>query len=202
MPNSNTIESQRLILRLIDLDLLYYFANGNISGANEIAGFTISKNCQLFKLPRVNKRIKLIENDEHQHDWMYRAIINKFNNKMIGYISFHHKPPDPDLTKFNEISYGNAVELGYAIEPEYRRNGFALESVKTIINWANLKYGIKIFILTIGEKNMPSINMAKKMEFINIGKRIDETDGNEYVYRFKIYPPNKSMHQSQPFGYL
>jgi RimJ/RimL family protein N-acetyltransferase len=96
---------------------------------------------------------------------------------MVGHISFHHKAPDPDLLEYS----GNAVELGYAIEIDQRRKGYAKESVLAMMDWAN-KRGVSVFVLSISPQNLPSLRLAESMGYRKISERIDDTDGLEYVY--------------------
>ena len=96
---------------------------------------------------------------------------------MVGHISFHHKAPDPDVVPYSE----HAVELGYAIEQGYRRNGYARESALGMIDWA-VKQKVYTFLLSISPENIPSIKLAESMGFKKISERMDETDGLEYVY--------------------
>lgn len=119
----------------------------------------------------------MIAMDPEQLPWLYRAIVMKEENTMIGHISFHHKAPDPDLFEYS--SY--ATELGYTIEPQYRKNGFAKESAIAMLNWAKAQ-NVHTFILTISPDNTPSVRLAQSMGFIKIAERMDEIDGVEGVY--------------------
>ena len=56
---------------------------------------------------------------------------------MLGHISFHHKAPDPDLLEYSE----RGAELGYTIEPEYRRHGYDRESAISMMEWAGREHG-------------------------------------------------------------
>ena len=182
MQNTSQITTNRLQLYLMGLPLLQAIADGNHELAQTFVNYKLPLECLLLKNPRVNKRIKMIENDIDQHPWMYRSIVRISDNIMVGYISFHHKAPDPDLIHCSAM----AVELGYAIEPEFRRMGYAKESVIGMMNWALSKYGINDYFLTISPNNTPSLALAESLRFSIIGQRIDETDGLEYIMRKNI----------------
>jgi [ribosomal protein S5]-alanine N-acetyltransferase len=166
-------------LRLIPLTIacLYAMLNGDYSKVRDASGFMVSPDCSLLGHSSIQRRIDLIEKDPEQHPWMYRAIVRKEDNWMVGHISFHHKAPDPDLYQYSD----NAAELGYAIEVGQRRKGYARESVLGMMDWAT-RLGVRAFILSIGLRNMPSIKMAESMGFRKTAERIDEIDGLEYVY--------------------
>lgn len=132
--------------------------------------------------PWVERRLKMIEDDPSQHPWMYRAIIQKASNTMVGFISFHHKAPDPDL---QEYSF-NGAELGYTVEPEFRRIGYAIESILGMIGWAENEYEVKDIFVTISPNNIPSMKLAKSLGFVKVGEHNDDIDGLEYVMKYHV----------------
>jgi len=116
---------------------------------------------------------------------MYRAIVRKEDSEMVGYTSFHHAFPDPDLAQYSECG----VELGYTIEPSYRRLGYAPESILAVIDWARKKHTNAEVFVTISPANKPSINLAKSLAFVKAGERSDDIDGLEHVLK---YPANRN----------
>ena len=117
-----------------------------------------------------------------QQPWMYRAIVRKHDNQMVGFISFHHKAPDPELLAYARF----AAELGYTIEQGYRRKGYAKESAIGMMEWAYTNFDVRDFILTIDPENVPSLNMARSMNFKIVGKKEDPVDGMELVLKGEI----------------
>ncbi len=98
---------------------------------------------------------------------------------MVGFISFHHKAPDPDLMSYSS----NGAELGYTIEPEFRRLGYAREGILGMIGWAEKDYGVKDIFVSISPENVPSMKLAKSLGFEKVGENIDDIDGLEYVMK-------------------
>lgn len=171
------IITSRLKLISLSIDCLRAMFDGDFVSAGASVGFTVSPSCSLLKHSSIPRRINLILKDPEQHPWMYRAIVRRSDTTMVGHISFHHKAPDPDLLEYS--SY--AAELGYTIETGQRRRGYAEESVRGMMGWAN-RQGVATFLLSISPDNIPSIGLAEKIGFRKISERIDETDGLEYVY--------------------
>jgi RimJ/RimL family protein N-acetyltransferase len=182
-------------LKLISLtpECLHEMLNGDFVKAGASSGFDVSRNCSLLRHPSIPRRLGLIEKDAEQLPWMYRAIVRKNDDAMVGHISFHHKAPDPDLLEYSN----NAAELGYAIDADQRRKGYAKESVLAMIDWANM-HAVTTFILSISPKNYPSLMLAESMNFQKISERIDDTDGLEYVF---ILEMQKSVRNRQEIGY-
>lgn len=176
------IESERLLLKTMSLPLLRLILEENIEKAQNISDFIIPSDCSFPNGIWLRRRMKMIDLDGEQHKWMYRAIIRKKDNKMVGHISFHHKAPDPDLSEIAELS----AELGYTINTDCRRNGYAKESAIAMMKWANTEANVNTFILTISPENIASIKLAKSMRFYIIGERTDETDGLEYIMRGEL----------------
>ncbi len=97
---------------------------------------------------------------------------------MIGYIGFHTKPNPDYLREFAS----NAIEFGYTIFSQYRRQGFAQEAAVGLMDWAMQQYPFESFVASVSPENIPSTAMVKKLNFEKIGEQIDEIDGLEIVY--------------------
>lgn len=169
----------RLQLVSMSVQFLEYMISGDLQEARNYSGFDIPQDCSLSGMNWVGRRLKMIVEDPEEHPWMYRAIIRKSDNLMIGHISFHHKAPDPDLVEYSPF----AAELGYTIDPDFRRQGYAKESAEAMIMWAHRGYNLKTFILSISPENIPSLKIAESLHFKKVAERMDEEDGLEYVFR-------------------
>jgi len=177
--NIADLETGRLKLVSMTVPVLRSLIAGDCAGAEAAGGFKIPADCSLLGKKWVAHRLGLIEADPLQHPWMYRAMVRKTDNLMVGFISFHHKAPDPDLAEFSPF----AAELGYTVESDFRRQGFAKESVKAMMDWAEREHGVETFILSISPTNTPSLALAESLRFIKVGERMDEEDGLEYTFR-------------------
>jgi len=191
MKDGPVILTDRLRLILLSTEVLRAFRDGEYLQAGAAGGFKVTPYCPLLRHSSIRRRLDMIEEDPEQHPWMYRAIVRKDDGVMVGHISFHHKAPDPDLLEYSD----NAVELGYAIETGYRRNGYARESALGMMDWA-IKQKVYTFVLSIapdiGPGNIPSTRMAESMGFRKTSERIDGTDGLEYVYVAEMGKDRKS----------
>jgi ribosomal-protein-alanine N-acetyltransferase len=184
------IQTNRLRLISLSRDCLLAMLKGDYKAAGAFCEFTVSPDSSLLRHSSIQRRLAMIEKDPEQHPWMYRAIVRKFDNVMVGHISFHHKAPDPDLLEYS----GHAVELGYTIDIGHRRKGYARESALAMMEWAN-KQKVETFCLSISPGNMPSLRLAESMGFRKMSERMDETDGLEYVY---IADMNSIRQQAKP----
>jgi RimJ/RimL family protein N-acetyltransferase len=158
------------------------FSEGNIEEARRSVDYLVPDNCSLLGHRQINRRLKMIDADPSQHPWMYRAIVRKEDRQMVGFISFHHKAPDPNLSEYAQMS----AELGYTIEQAFRRRGYATESAIGMMDWAFREFGVREFVLTISPENRPSLKMAESMHFEIIGQHEDPIDGTEFVMKASI----------------
>jgi RimJ/RimL family protein N-acetyltransferase len=101
--------------------------------------------------------------------------------RVVGTIGFHG-PPDPQ----------QRVEIGYSVDPVYRRRGLAREAVRAMFDWAAATHGIRRFIASISPTNEPSLNLAAGFGFVQTGTQVDDLDGLELVFETDWPPASAS----------
>jgi RimJ/RimL family protein N-acetyltransferase len=118
-------------------------------------------------------RLAQLEVDPTIHPWLGRAMILEEDGarRVIGSIGFHG-PPDKE----------NRLEVGYSVDPPYRRRGYANESVKALFDWAHREHGITRFVASISPDNEASLRLTAGYGFQKVGEQMDEIDGLEYVF--------------------
>ena len=129
--------------------------------ADELENFLIYRLAQL----RVDPSIR---------PWLGRAMVlteDGGTRRVVGSIGFHG-PPDEQ----------GRLEVGYSVDPPYRRRGYARESVKALFDWAHAEHGISRFVASISPDNDASLNLTAAYGFRQVGEQMDEIDGLEYVF--------------------
>ena len=121
-------------------------------------------------------RLGQMRKDERFQDWSPFAVV--LEGRMIGHAGYHG-PPGVNTTQNPE-----AVELGYTIEPEYRRRGYATAAATELIRRAE-KRGIRHFIACSSPGNEPSLAIIRGLGFVQTGEEMDEEDGLEYVFELE-----------------
>jgi RimJ/RimL family protein N-acetyltransferase len=127
-------------------------------------------------------RLRQSKDDPAYIPWLPRAIGLRAQGIMVGYINFH-TAPGPDYLA--TLAPGG-VEFGYEIFSQYRRRGYAQETVVGIMEWTQRMHGVERFVLSISPENIPSLGLARKLGFIKIGEQIDDDDGLEEVFERRI----------------
>lgn len=106
--------------------------------------------------------------------WLGRAMVltdEDGSRRVVGSIGFHG-PPDA----------AGRLEVGYSVDPPYRRRGYASESVKALFDWAHCEHGITRFVASISPSNEASLNLTAAYGFHKVGQQMDDIDGLEYVF--------------------
>jgi ribosomal-protein-alanine N-acetyltransferase len=117
-------------------------------------------------------RLRQLTVDPSIRKWLGRSMVLDAESgpRVVGTIGFHG-PPDAE----------RRLEIGYSVDPIYRRRGFAREAVRAMFDWAAAEHGIHRFIASIAPTNEPSLRLAAGFGFTQTGSHMDEVDGLELV---------------------
>ncbi len=114
--------------------------------------------------------------DPDMQPWLGRAIIapdvdETHRRWIVGSVGFH-APPGPD----------GRAEVGYHVEPEFRRRGIAIEAVTALFDWAAREHGVTRFRASIAPDNVASLAVVAHFGFRQTGVQMDDIDGEELVF--------------------
>lgn len=167
--NKKCLESERLFLKPLSFQELRFIDNNEISkvetsieleAISDSIKSAISK--KLEKMQNINKDV---------YEWYtYWLIINKENQKGIGFIGFKGAP---DVTGYSEVGYG--------ISPHYRRKGFMTEALEASINWGRL-HGAKGITAKVLKTNIGSMKVLNNCNFKLVRSTEQE---HHYIMEFK-----------------
>ena len=176
------IRTARLTLESMTIPFMQALVRDDLPAAEEAMNATVPtdmpqdlKNFLVFRLAQ-------LEAEPHVREWLGRVMVLTESNgdrRIIGSLGFHG-PPD---------SEGRA-EVGYRVEPEYRRQGYAREAIEALFDWAYQTHGVTRFLASIDPNNEPSLRLASSFGYQKIGEQMDEIDGLEYVFE-TTWPPRK-----------
>jgi ribosomal-protein-alanine N-acetyltransferase len=128
------------------------------------------------------RRLKELDGNPELQPWLLRGIALRETGIMVGSIGFHTAPGAEYLRDYSP----EAVEFGFTVFPEHRRQGFAREASVALMRWANEVHGVRNFVLSIRPDNHPSQALAAQLGFERIGSHVDEVDGSEDVLELRI----------------
>ncbi len=98
---------------------------------------------------------KYIQNMYGLYGYGLWVVFDKRTNQLIGRAGI----------SIREVNGESCHELGYLLKREYRRQGYAYEICKGIIQWCKEKTEIKSLIVVTEEKNIASWKLAYKLGF-------------------------------------
>ncbi|MDX6505679.1 MAG: [ribosomal protein S5]-alanine N-acetyltransferase [Gaiellaceae bacterium] len=169
-----TLVSERLELVWLSPEWIDALLHGRRDDAERTGGFAVPKDWPDEHDRRfLGFRLRQAREDEAQAPWLVRAIV--LHGEMIGHIGFHGSPGR------NARKDQDAIEVGYTIFPEHRRQGYATEAVVAMLDWGRTQ-GIDRFIASVGPGNEPSLAIVRRLGFREVGRHWDDEDGEELEF--------------------
>jgi RimJ/RimL family protein N-acetyltransferase len=166
------ITSERLELVSMSSEFMGASLHGELAHASELIGATLPGDWPGPAARTLRRRVRQLAADPSEQPWLLRAMLTRTTPRsLVGRIGFH-APPDAR----------GAVEIGYAVEPEYRRRGYATEAVQAMLAWATREHAIHWFVASVAPTNVPSLRLVKNLGFIQTGSQWDDEDGEELVF--------------------
>jgi RimJ/RimL family protein N-acetyltransferase len=103
--------------------------------------------------------------------WVTGVIWDDARSVAAGRAGFHG-PPDP----------AGMVEIGYAVVPELRRQGYAAAALTALLDRTAREPAVRTVRLSIAPANSVSRRLAVRQGFREVGEQMDDVDGPEIVY--------------------
>ncbi len=74
------------------------------------------------------------------------------------------------------------VEIGYAVDPAYRRLGYARAALEALLQRATDEPQVHTVRVTISPDNQASYELVSQYVFTEVGQQWDDEDGLEIIY--------------------
>ncbi|MDC0711923.1 GNAT family N-acetyltransferase [Stigmatella sp. ncwal1] len=172
------LHTGRLELVSLSEDFLVASLAGERTRAEQLGGFQLPEEWPGTHESLLRMRLEDLGKDPSLRPWLLRALVRREPGRlMVGYANFHGAPDER-----------RAVEMGYEVFPEYRRQGYAEETVRELVAWAKREHGIHHFVASVSPGNGPSLAMVRKLGFRQTGSQWDEVDGEELVFELFSEP--------------
>lgn len=165
-------------VRIVHLDgpTLIALADGDLARAQQTAPVTLSPwlvSPEAISTWRFRAR-QAVESPEDL-PWVTGALCDQDTETVVGKAGFH-AAPDPD----------GRVEVGYGVDPAYRRRGYARAALEEMINRALVDPDIHILRATVSPDNEASLALIAQYPFVEVGEQWDEEDGLELIYELDV----------------
>ena len=168
-----SIRTERVELVSMSLAFMQALVVGNLDTATREMGADLPAGLAKDLRNFLSYRIPDLEADPSRQPWLGRGIIWSHPSgrlELIGTIGFHNAPDET-----------GRVEIGYRIEPAFRRRGIATECVRALLAWAETQ-GVHRFRASVAPGNVASLAIIRSFGFHQVGVQMDEIDGEELVF--------------------
>jgi RimJ/RimL family protein N-acetyltransferase len=119
---------------------------------------------------------------EHPEDepWVTGIIWDEDLGVAVGKAGFHGSP-DAD----------GMVEVGYEVDPEYRRRGYARAALQAMLDRAIADPSVRVLRASISPDNEPSLDLVASFGLERNGEQWDEEDGLEWIFEIPTPTPSE-----------
>ena len=182
MPAVPSIRTPRFELVSMSLPFMEALRRRDLTTAEHVIGAKVPTHLPDELEHFLEYRIADLMADPSWQPWLGRAIVldaGQAGRRVIGSVGFH-APPDAS----------GQVEVGYRIEPEFRRQGVATEVVGALLEWAWREHGVTRFRASTAPDNVASQGVLAKFGFVQTGSQMDEYDGEELVFEREGWSPS------------
>ncbi len=106
-------------------------------------------------------------------DWSARFLVTRDDALCVGHAGFHGPP-----------EHNGRAEIGYSVFEPYRGRGYATEACAALTRWA-FEQGETSVFLSIRPDNVPSLAIARRLGYVEVGSQVDPVDGLELVFELR-----------------
>ena len=174
------IRTERFELRSMSMAFMRALVARDLATAETEIGAAVPENLPDTLDHFLQFRIADLSEDPAAQPWLGRAIVlveDDGSARIVGSCGFH-SPPESD----------GRVEIGYRVEPPWRRQGVASEAVRALFDWAH-EHGVDRFRASVSPGNVASLAVIGRLGFRQTGVQMDDFDGEELVFELDGWPP-------------
>jgi RimJ/RimL family protein N-acetyltransferase len=147
-------------------------ADGDLAAANTVSPVPLP---EYFVSPQWRgtwrMRREQVDQDPASAAWVTGVIWDELGRVAVGRAGYHG-PPD----------HLGMVEIGYAVDPAYRRRGYARAALEALLQRAAREPQVRVARVTISPDNAASYALAVQYGFTRVGEQWDDEDGLEIIY--------------------
>ena len=172
------VRCARLDLVLLPLAAYRALVGGRPREAEAMIGARLGGSSLADPNRTVRRRIAQLERDPSELPWLLRAMVLRSEGEVVGQIGFHARP-----------DAGGMVEIGYSVVERWQRRGFATEAALGLAAWATGRPGVRRLRASIAPGNFASLAVAARLGLVEVGRQLDEEDGEEIVFERELGGP-------------
>jgi RimJ/RimL family protein N-acetyltransferase len=165
-------------VRIVHLspEALAALAAGDLDAATQLTGlpltpYTVSEE----RIGVWRRRATQVVEQPEDLPWVTGVLVDEDTGDVVGGAGFH-AAPDAD----------GMVEVGYGVDPEFRRRGYARAALLLMIDRARADASVHVFRVTVSPDNAASLGLVAQLPFVEVGEQWDEEDGLETIFELPV----------------
>lgn len=169
--------SPHVTLAHLTVDVVRALADGDAARARRVSGLAITDFLAGDRALWVWQVTVAAELDvDGQRRWLACAVLDARDGVVVGHAGFHGPPRD------------GMVEIGYSIDPSYRRRGYGRATVLELLREARACDEVDRVRASINRTNEASFATVAGLGFVAVGERTVD-DGSEVVLEMILDRP-------------
>jgi RimJ/RimL family protein N-acetyltransferase len=116
-------------------------------------------------------RLKQLESDPSAARWLVHAAVAQPDGVVVGHAGYHGPPDEAGM-----------VEVGYTVDPVYRRQGYAKAILAALLERAAAEPDVRTVRASISPSNAASLATVAGFGFLEVGEQWDDEDGLELLF--------------------
>jgi ribosomal-protein-alanine N-acetyltransferase len=118
-----------------------------------------------------NYRSAQVRSSPSDAAWVTRLIVVAGVTGAVGVAGFHGPPDEREM-----------VEVGYRVDPQYRRRGYARSALESLLATARDHPAVSVVRASVSPDNGASRSLISQYGFVEVGEQWDEEDGLEILF--------------------
>ncbi|MCW2699743.1 MAG: family acetyltransferase [Blastococcus sp.] len=173
-----SVQTPRVEVLQLDAAALRGLADGDLAAANRTSPVPVTPYLAGAECRGVWEiRAVQVVQDPASRSWITGVVWDPDRRRVVGRAGYHG-PPDAD----------GMVEVGYSIDPQYRRQGYARAALRALVERARQEPGVTTLRATVSPDNAPSRDLVLSEGLVEVGEQMDEEDGLELIYELVVSP--------------
>jgi ribosomal-protein-alanine N-acetyltransferase len=116
-------------------------------------------------------RSRQLATNPEDASWVTRVVYDPALGIAVGRAGYHAQPDSNGM-----------VEVGYSIDPAYRRRGYARAALSALLDRARLEPAVRVVRASISPDNVASLALVAQFSFVAVGEQWDDEDGLETIF--------------------
>ena len=175
-------------IRQLDADTLRALADGDLAAADRtspvpLTPYLVGLECRSVWTRRAHQVVE----DPASAAWITGVVWDPDRRLAVGRAGYHGPPDDAGM-----------VEVGYSIDPQHRRQGYARAALRALVDRATREPEVTTVRATVSPDNAASRDLVLSEGFVAVGEQIDEEDGLEIVYELAVGSSSQASGVDEP----